>query len=524
MQAHLHMLSSSLIYAEMEIRLKNKKISKGFVISWITGIICFFVVGEYLGDLVRQKWDYTANNAAQQIVTGYYGESEQSLDVLFLGASTIRNGISPLQMYKEYGFTGYSRATSIQAPVISYNLLLETLEKHSLKAVVIDATTLSQVTNNTAELEGKYHEAIDYMPMSRYKWNIIREITRGGEYSIWDFLIPLYRYHDRWSDLAEQDFTYRTWGWEYPYKGQYPILKISSYSFQDDYMEEGAVQDTDFKLTNEAMRYFDEMVDVCRENHIVMVLVKTPVGSWDLDKHNMIAKYAEITGVDFIDFNMPELQKEIGFDAEKDFCDDGRHPNIMGAKKMSSYLGSYLNGVCEFEDKRELETYASWEKNCELYERLLYDRSIMEETNLISYFKMVDKPGYTVIIAAQSDTSKYFTDEVRQAFEKLGLTVDMTDESYQSYLAILSDQTVIFEQQASGKLVSFCDYVGELRIVASSFADKAIGNNSSIVIDDQEYSPQESGFNVVVYDNETGQVVARRAFNTGRDGRQYAKE
>lgn len=501
---------------------RNKEcILKGFILKWLLGVILFIIIGIYLGDLVRQKWDYRTNNAAQLIVQGYYEELEQSLDVLFLGASTVRNGMSPVQMYKEYGFTGYSRATSIQAPVVSYNLLMETLETQDLKCVVIDATTLSQVTNNVAEMEGKYHEALDYMPMSKYKWNIICEITQSGEYSKTDFLLPLYRYHDRWSELTEQDFTYQNWRKDYPYKGQYPIIKITNYNFPTDYMEEGVLQDSDFQLTNDAIYYFDKIVEVCNSNNIELILVKTPVGSWDWEKHNIIAKYAELSNVEFIDFNVPELQKEIGFDATRDFCDDGRHPNITGARKMSSYVGKYINEVCEIEDKRNAEGYEAWDESCELYDRLLYDRAIMEETNLIKYFNMLNNPDYTVIIAAKNDTSKYFTEEVRQAFGKLGLAIDVADSSYQSYLAVISNQKVLFEQQAAGTQVSFCQYVNDINIVASSFADKSIGNNASIVIDDVEYSLQENGFNVVVYDNKVGQIVSRRAFDTGRSGKQY---
>lgn len=491
------------------------------ILTWLFGVILFILTGVFLGDLVRQKWNYTENNAAQYIVQGYYEEPEQSLDILFLGASTIRNGMSPIQMFEEFGFTGYSRATSIQAPVISYNLLCETLETQDLKAVVIDATMLLPSTNNTAEMEGKYHEAIDYMPMSKYKWNIISEICKRQEYSMADFLLPLYRYHDRWSVLEKQDFTYRSWRQDYPYKGQYPILKMTGYTFADDYMKEGVVQDTVKELDNWAVHYFDRIIEVCNDKGIALVIIKTPVGSWDLTKHDLVAKYAELSGVDFIDFNLPELREEISFDPACDFCDDGRHPNITGAKKMSSYVGNYLMNICSLEDKRNMEEYERWKEGSQLYERLLYGRKIMEETNLIRYFDMLDREGYTVIISARNDTSKYFTEEVRQAFTGLGLSVDVSNASYQSYLAIVSDGVVCFEQQAEGMTVSFCGAVNGLNIVASSYADKSTGNNAEIMIDQKDVSLQGKGFNVVVYDNEVGQVVARRAFNTGRDGQLY---
>lgn len=224
-----------------------------------------------------------------------------------------------------------------------------------------------------------------------------------------DFLVPLYRYHDRWNELTEQDFTYQNWRKDYPYKGQYPILKVTNYKFPSDYMQERVSQDSEFVVTNEAISYFDKMIQVCKENDIEFVIVKTPVGSWDVEKHEIIKNYADNSDVEFIDFNLPELQEKISFEPSRDYCDDGRHPNITGAKKMSLYLGEYLDRICNFEDKRNMEE--------------------------------------------------------------------------------------------------------------ASFSDKSIGNRASIVIDGTEYSPQKNGFNVVVYDNVLGQVIARRAFDTGRTGK-----
>lgn len=502
---------------------KRRKIWS-MILTWLLGISFFILTGNFLSDLVRQKWNYSENNAAQFIVQGYYEEPRQSLDVLFLGASTVRNGMSPMQMFEEYGFTGYSRATSVQAPVISYNLLLETMETQNLKAVVIDATSLVQKTDNVEEMEGKYHEAIDYMPMSKYKWNIISQITQKQGYSFMDFLFPIYRYHDRWSKLEKQDFTYQSWRKDYPYKGQYPILTIKKYTFADDYMKKEILQDSNHELNNDAAYYFDLIAEACNTNGIKMVIIKTPVSSWDWAKHDLVARYAELSGVDFIDFNLPELREEIGFDPACDFCDDGRHPNITGAQKMSSYVGSYLMNICSLEDRRNMKEYDSWQKDSRLYERLLYARSIMEETNLIRYLELVKGQGYTVVIAARNDTSKYFTEEVREAFVELGLNIDVSDVSYQSYLAIVSDGDVYFEQQSEDKELSFCGAVNGLDIVASSFADALTGNNAEIMIDQRDVSLQGKGFNVVVYDNEVGQVVARRAFNTGRDGQLYTMQ
>ncbi len=484
-------------------------------------VMLFLLMGWRLSDLVRQKWSYAQDNAAQQIVNGYYEEEPHTLDVLYLGASTMRNGVSPLEMWAEYGFTGYSRATSVQSPVISYHLLLETLEHQDLKAVVIDATTLTKMTNNIAEFDGKYHEAVDYMPMSEHKLQIIDTFADSSDINRMDFLVPLYRYHDRWSELGEEDYTYRTWMREYYYKGQYPIIRNYAYAFPDDYMEEGVEQDTDFAIDNNAAYYFDQMIELCRQKDITFVMMKTPVGIWDWNKHNMIQAYADAAGVAFVDFNLPSVRNAIDFQAGEDFCDEGRHPNITGAQKMSRYLGRYLQENCALEDRRDDEAYAQWWEHCAFYQKLLRDKSLLMEDDFFAFMDKLDNSDYTIVIAARNDTAKYFTEDIKNALHNLGLTVDLSVHSNESYAAVISGGEVLFEEEAVGGTVSYYGNVEGLEVSVTSFADKMTGNNASIVIDGEECSMQRAGLNFVVYDNAVGQVVSRRTFNTGRAGKLY---
>lgn len=488
----------------------------------VLGVAAFLAVGIILRDVVRQKWDYEGDNAAQMIVENYYREPDHSIDVLFLGASTIRNGMSPLEMFEQYGFTGYSRATSVQIPLISYYLLMETLETQDLKAVVIDASSLSSLTDNSSKMEGKYHEAIDYMPLSEYKMAIIDEVTKGSSYTKWDFLLPLYRYHDRWQQLDEYDFSYRAVNKQYCYKGQYPILKIEKYAFPDDFMEDGVIQDDEFYIEGNARKYFEMMIEECKRRDIEFIMVKTPVGSWDAEKHNMVQDFADVENVAFIDFNMPELREAIGFNPATDFCDNGRHPNISGGMKMSRYLGKYITDHVQLNgDRRDNPQFAEWSDSLNKYRCLKEDQSVLREGNLIKFLDKLDKKRFTVVIAARNDTTKYFTDEIRDAFSNLGLSVDMRGASNQNYVAVLTGGKVVYENQDSAAEVSYSGKIGDIYISALSKADKATGNTASIMLDGVEKSPQEYGFNILVYDNYVDQIVARRAFDTGRTGKLY---
>lgn len=513
MLRHLYMLSSK--NGETVLIMKKKSF-----IATLIGITGFLFVGFVVMDIVRQKWDYESDNAAQMIVEGYYKEPIDSLDVLFLGASTIRNGMSPLEIYEQYGITGYSRATSVQIPLISYYLMMETLKTQNLKAVVIDASSLSSLTDNSEKMEGKYHEAIDYMPLSEYKMAIIEKITKGSTYTKWDFLLPLYRYHDRWQQLDEYDFSYRNVNSDYCYKGQYPILRVEKYSFPEDYMQEGKIQDDEFYIEGDAREYYELMIEECKKRNIEFIMVKTPVGSWDMAKHDMVQNFADVEDVDFIDFNMPDIREEIEFNSETDYCDNGRHPNISGAMKMSRYVGNYIQSHVNMQN-REGAVLGDWNESVKKYDCLKEDQRVLRESNLIKFLKKIDKDRYTVVIAARNDTTKFFTDEIRKAFADLGLSVDMKGASNQNYVAVFKGKKVVYEKQDAADEVTFSGEVGGIYISALSKADKATGNTASIMIDGVEKSVQEYGFNILVYDNYVGQVIARRAFDTGRTGKLY---
>ncbi len=497
---------------------RKKKTAGKYAALGAAFLAAVVLTGYWLEDILRYKWNYEEDNAAQQIVQGYYEEDENTLDVLYLGASTVRNAISPLEMWADYGFTGYSRATSIQTPVISWYLLLETLERQKLKAVVVDATPLFGVTNDDAQLEGKIHEAIDYMRLSPYKIRLVQDTAKNYGLQALDFYSLLYRYHDRWEELEKQDFAYRAWGKRYPYKGQYPVMQTVAYTWPEDYMQPDGVQDSRSYLSGTALSYFDRMIELCKKKRISFVLIKTPVGNWDQNKHEMVAQYAQASGVDFLDFCMPDLQKEIGFDEKTDFCDNGRHPNVTGGKKISRYLGGYLKECCDLKDKREDAAYRLWWEDYALYEDILEDEELLRESDFFAYLEKLRRDRYVVMAAAQNDTAKYFSDEVHNAMKRAGLQTDLSQRSYLSYGALIDGGAPVWEERASGEAVAFETQIDGHSFAVGSFADAMVGNYTSFLIDGEQMSLNKDGLTFVVYDKVTQQVISRRNFNMGRTG------
>lgn len=486
-----------------------------------------------LNSVLRKKWTYK-DNSAQQIVESFYQEKEDTIDVLCLGMSTIRNGVSGLEMYNKYGFTTYSRATSIQQPVVSYYLLQETLERqNNIKVVILDA---SSIANSALEQTGesfsaKLHEVVDYMPWSKEKDALIREaLNRNVSASYMDYLVPLYAYHERWEELTENDFRTNEADSVYCYKGQNISLKTAKYSFPDDYLatDEKTDDDESFAIVDELANDYKKLIALCKEKGIKVVMIRTPVGTWSMYKHRSFEEFASEQGAPFIDFNMPDIRQEIGFDPQKDFCDAGKHPNITGAQKISDYLGAYIKSICDLPDRRTDPAFESWGKAYDQYACLVDAVELSRETNLVAFLQKINNPNYTVMLATKNDTSKNYNKHIAEAFEALGITEPFGDHKCLSYLALLDGGKLVHEEKDEDpedheNLLTYSTIYDGHSIYISSYANQLISNEAVIVFDGETLDSSSNGFNFAVYDKRIKQIIATSGFNIHKYGEQYTK-
>ena len=90
----------------------------------IIGIILFCI----LQNIFIPKTEYTT------IIKEFYEEPKDSLDILFMGDSSIYRGISPMQLWKEYGYAGYDFSSPAQKTWDQYYCLEEALQYQKPKA------------------------------------------------------------------------------------------------------------------------------------------------------------------------------------------------------------------------------------------------------------------------------------------------------------------------------------------------------------------------------------------------------
>ncbi|MCI8977493.1 MAG: hypothetical protein HFI99_10750 [Lachnospiraceae bacterium] len=500
---------------------KSKFIFKGMIFLGILGCTAYI-----LSPVLTRKYEYKTDYAAMEIARGFYAEPADTLDVLYLGSSYMRNGISPLEIWHDYGITGYARTGSQQAPIVSYYLLKEAFQTQSPKVVVYEASflisTQTSEANNYDVRENRLREAIDFMKLSSIKTELAKEIVEHSSLSYADLLLPFYRYHERWTDLGEIDFQALD-AVPYAYKGQYPALTISAYEIRENYMAEGGC-DEPAALDTTTAYYVERMQELCRENDAELILVHMPNTIWDDNRYRIISGYAQSQEIIFLDYCTDRLRSEIGFNPKTDSGDGGAHLNIVGAEKVSRHLGNYLRERFHLEDKRSNETYAGWNKDYVMYTHEKLAKEVVKETNLSDFLDLINQSDYLILVTGKSDTGLYFTNEIYRKMQKLGFKENLAEKFYSSYIGAVQRGECIYEKMDADEAVSYGFSYNGHYISMMSEARRGANSSCSIQIDGKEESNNAAGLNFVIYDTALDRIITAKRFNTGNTGYIYTEK
>ena len=292
-------------------------------------------------------------------IAEYYRE-EKDHDVIFIGDCEVYENFSPVVLWREYGINSYIRGSAEQYIFQSYYLLEDTLRYEKPKAVVFNVQSLQF---DTSRSEAYNRMTLEGMRWSKYKIEAIRASMTEEEHFL-DYVFPILRYHDRWSELTSDDFKYLFTSKTVTHNGYYmrvdtrpveslpPVHPLADYSFGE-----------------RAWSYLDRIVECCRENGVELLLIKAPsvyphwYDEWDLQ----VEEYAEKKGVRYLNFL--KHTDEIGLDYSTDTYDAGQHMNLSGAEKCARYIGEILSRDYQIADRRADEHLQSvWAEKIKAYD------------------------------------------------------------------------------------------------------------------------------------------------------------
>lgn len=289
---------------------------------------------------------------------GLYKHENEVYDVALLGSSHMNGAVNPNIIWGEQGITSFNFATAGQPIDVTYYLLKEVVKKRDISIAVLDVYYLG-LTDEFGK-EGHIRYVLDSMKFSNNKVDAIINTTPRDQWA--NYFLPLFKYHDRWKELKEEDFFYNT-SETYYNKG----FSAGSKQYGKDSLSDITVTETaDLPLKSE--EYLCKIIDLSKKENFQLVFINAPhdyestmsMENWHKEPAKMFNKVAEIAkknNIPFINYN--NLFDEIDFNFKTDMLNEG-HTNILGSYKISSHLGKFLKKNYNLKDRRNDKEYEQW--------------------------------------------------------------------------------------------------------------------------------------------------------------------
>ena len=334
--------------------------------------VVFFAI--FLAIFIRLSYilrPYTGN-ASRKNLCGFYAEENNSLDVVFIGSSSVFAFWIPFQFWNEYGAASYNFAAA-QFPVQLTRPCIEEIRKtQNPDLFVIDVRPFAyaEATFGTdSQIPNMYNDAAfrNVADNMKYSWNRQMAIDQGlpKEYDRLPYVIDFIKYHTEWDHLADMEAISYIWNSKKnKWKGYYTVNRIQSQEITD-YSGETSRK----PLSENLDSVLSDLLEYCKKNELEVLFLVNAYNQVSSQKatYNYIEDRIASYGYCFLDAN--DKMDEIGLDPRTDFY-DRYHVNYLGAEKYTAYVGKYIMDHYQLPDHREDAAYREWE---EAYEAWLDD-------------------------------------------------------------------------------------------------------------------------------------------------------
>lgn len=445
-------------------------------------------------------------------LTQLYKEQEDSADVMCFGSSHVFENVNTGILWEEYGIADFNLCGSIQPMWNTYYYMKEALKTQHPKVMVLDvfgAIQTEDYIDHSRIIKNNFG-----LKFSRDK---IASVKVSSPEDTWtDYLLEYPTYHSRYTEINRADFTGYLGN-----KANYQYYKGFGMNQNTQSQSEPANIDTieTAPLTEKAEQYLNKIIALAKENHIPLVLVKSPYSGITAEhqkKYNRVSEIAADAGVPFLNFNL--LYRELGLDFETDFADTS-HLNHQGNVKYTRYLAEYLKENYEIPDRRGDESYQSYEAMAAIHSQQYYNAQLKDIKDIGNYIDKAQNKRYTTVytLSGAYDTMTNY-DAVRAKLMTIGINLD---DAYGTYVWIIQNGELIY--QASGaEAFTWHQELGEdhnLMATALGVPEEKIEVN----LDNTVYEPVNKGLSMLIYDNQTQTLVESAGFPLNGNTLSYTK-
>lgn len=272
---------------------------------------------------------------------GIFEEPENTVDFVAIGNSNVRSGIIPMQLWKDYGITGYTWGEPGVDPFDAELYLKKIFKKQSPSVIVLEASFFFRNTTLTENLNSCVKANLaSVCPLISYH----RTLTKLFQYPV--------------SELIQASHSVT--------KGYYVNFNAKSSKKGKSYMKEKASSDE--VLYPIVEKQVLKIESLCEENGAQLIIAALPSTSdWGYKRHELTQDFCSRNGLEFLDMNTSDVLKDMGLSWKKDTRDGGTHMNYYGAGLVTGYLGAYLAEHHPMTDFRGKDGYHQWDEDCRYF-------------------------------------------------------------------------------------------------------------------------------------------------------------
>ena len=301
--------------------------------------------------------------SAKNSVIKYHDMEKDEFDVLFFGSSHVINAVFPMELWNEYGIVSYNCGGHGNTLPTTYWMLKNVLNQKKPEVVVIDVLGVEWNNRRRPERQGVYqqHTSFDWQPMTKEKLGMMDFLLDTIEEKM-EFIAPITLYHDRWKELSREDF-------EIPYGKEKGAEYRSKRTVPNDFKL--VSEDEMFQEDTLGKQYLCKMIKECQERGIKVLLIQIPYPANEESQKwgNSVELIAKEYAVPYL--NM--FYEDVGVNFFTDCFDADSHLNPSGARKVSKFLGKYLQDNYLVLDRRGDALYESWEEDYAEYKGMKWE-------------------------------------------------------------------------------------------------------------------------------------------------------
>lgn len=316
---------------------KMKNITKIFIFG--AGVLVLLLVFSLM--MRPQKW--FDNKLVQNRDSRYIQISEQkenTIDVFNIGDSLSLAVFSPMELWRQQGFTGFNIGADGLRLAESYYYLKNACKNQNPKVLMIESLML-------------------------FRYRISEDSVMLLSQPIY-YHVPFIKYHNIWKALVELP------GVMIYHRGYTVNENSATYRGPLDYMDHPLVEDGRLSIPSFNRTWFDRIKKYCDEQGIEIVIYSAASASnYNWDRVHALEEFAAEKGVKYVDLN--EHVEEMGINWDDDSNDGGDHMNYFGCVKSTDFLGNYLKENTDLPDHRGDGDYSDWDSELVTYDQLVKD-------------------------------------------------------------------------------------------------------------------------------------------------------